>query len=167
MGDGEEEIVVPKGWEVKYSQSKEPGRPYYVRVSDGHRQWDPPHEYNWEVIVAVVILAAVGLYPSSGDTAESGALLTHGGCTCAPWTVGEVATESTTAVTCSLNGTRAVTLMITTLVMVDTLGRVTTRSIGLVWWRGMDIHAQWRKPMIKRGLGSKVTTPLPVLVVNQ
>jgi hypothetical protein len=86
MGDGEEEIVVPKGWEVKYSQSKEPGRPYYVRVSDGHRQWDPPHEYNWEVIVAVVILAAVGLYPSSGDTAESGALLTHGGCTCAPYT---------------------------------------------------------------------------------
>jgi hypothetical protein len=84
--EGEEaDPVVPKGWVVKYSQSKEPGRPYYVRISDGHRQWDPPNDYNWEVIVAVVILAAVGLYPSSGDPGDSSSLRTHGGCTCAPY----------------------------------------------------------------------------------
>ncbi len=85
MGD-EGEIAVPKGWVVKYSQSKEPGRPYYVRLSDGHRQWDPPNEHSWEVIAAVVILAAVGLYPSSGDPGDSSAVLTHGGCTCRPYT---------------------------------------------------------------------------------
>lgn len=81
----EEDIVVPKGWVVKYSQSKEPGRPYYVRLSDGHRQWDPPSEHNWELIAAVVILAAVGLYPSTGDPGDSSAVLTHNGCICAPY----------------------------------------------------------------------------------
>ena len=59
----EEELHCPKGWEIKYSQSKEPGRPYYVRISDGHRQWEPPSEYSWEIVAAVIVLAAVGLYP--------------------------------------------------------------------------------------------------------
>ena len=60
-------IRAPKGWEVKYSQSKEPGRPYYVRISDGHRQWDPPNGFNWEVTAAIVIFAAVGLYQERSD----------------------------------------------------------------------------------------------------
>ena len=37
----DEDIVVPKDELVKYSQSKEPGRPYYVRLSDGHRRGTP------------------------------------------------------------------------------------------------------------------------------
>ena len=82
----EEEPHCPKGWEIKYSQSKEPGRPYYVRISDGHRQWEPPSEYSWEIVAAVIVLAAVGLYPGGAEHAEGSGVLTHNGCTCAPFT---------------------------------------------------------------------------------
>ena len=67
----EEELHCPKGWEIKYSQSKEPGRPYYVRISDGHRQWEPPSEYSWEIVAAVIVLAAVGLYPGGAEGVAS------------------------------------------------------------------------------------------------
>ena len=85
MGDEESDARMPKGWVVKYSQSKEPGRPYYVRISDGHRQWEPPSEYSWEVIVAAVILTAVALYPSGSGPGDSSSMQTHGGCVCAPY----------------------------------------------------------------------------------
>ena len=48
------EKAVPEGWVVKYSQTKEPGRPYYMRVDDnsttfhrhppGYIQWEPPSQ---------------------------------------------------------------------------------------------------------------------------
>ena len=43
-GGGGGDPVVPKGWIVKYSRKKAPGRPYYERISDKHAQWEPPGE---------------------------------------------------------------------------------------------------------------------------
>ena len=41
----------------RYSARKHPGQKYYVRLHDGHRQWDPPREYGTREVLAA--LAAV------------------------------------------------------------------------------------------------------------
>ena len=57
-GEGSQKAVerVPDGWAVKYSTTKQVGRPYYVRVSDGHRQWDPPRQYGKVDAIAVIVV---------------------------------------------------------------------------------------------------------------
>ena len=32
----------PRGWEIHFSKSKFPGRPYWFRIIDGHQQWEEP-----------------------------------------------------------------------------------------------------------------------------
>jgi hypothetical protein len=57
-------------WEVHVSKSKEPGRPYWVRVSDGHRQWEQPSTFPWkELGLALVVIVCVACYPGGPDLA--------------------------------------------------------------------------------------------------
>jgi hypothetical protein len=43
-------------WEVRISQTQDPGRKYWVRINDGHRQWDPPKSPNPKLSFLVVLL---------------------------------------------------------------------------------------------------------------
>lgn len=53
----------PDGWVTKYSAKKHPGRAYYVRLADGHRQWAPPWQYGTrEVLGALGICLAAALF---------------------------------------------------------------------------------------------------------
>ena len=50
----------PRGWEIHFSKSKEPGRPYWVRITDGHRQWAEPADF-WTIrdILDILVIAIV------------------------------------------------------------------------------------------------------------
>jgi hypothetical protein len=46
------------------SKSAEPGRPYWVRISDGHRQWEAPSTVPWKQIgiALLIVIACVACY---------------------------------------------------------------------------------------------------------